>query len=140
MRIGMGWDGDSASVEDMPIASTRPRGRMAGVKRRRVAWLALAVWTIGFEIGPTVHVALHEYLAPHEHEDHDAPPPYRAADHPAHGHHSLAHHGLATLVPGIILFAPAPLPAGPYEPPAPPDVRIAVATPEVVRSRGPPSV
>lgn len=36
--------------------------------RAQIALVACALWVLGFELVPLVHVALHEYLAPHRHE------------------------------------------------------------------------
>ncbi|MCB9629885.1 MAG: hypothetical protein H6725_21135 [Sandaracinaceae bacterium] len=69
-------------------------------RRRRWAWLALALWCAGFEAAPLGHVAWHDALAPHEHgragARTDEP---RAGDeghgHPHGDHHHHAHRGRA---------------------------------------------
>jgi hypothetical protein len=66
--------------------------------------LALA-WTLGFELGPLAHLALHGVLAPHSHShasgerhaDHDDDT--RAPSDEPHGEGSLAHRDVAALVP-----------------------------------------
>jgi hypothetical protein len=103
--------------------------------RRGLAALALVTWALGFEVGPGLHVACHEWLEEHHHPgDHDD-------DHEGgedHGDHALEHHGLAALGAPVVVIVPPPLPAG--ELPAPPTPRLVPfdTTLDVVRSRGPP--
>lgn len=44
----------------------RPRRHRAG--RARVALIALAIWLVGVELGPDLHLALHRHLAAHRHD------------------------------------------------------------------------
>lgn len=44
---------------------TTPRHR---ARRARVALIALAIWLVGVELGPDLHLALHRHLAAHRHE------------------------------------------------------------------------
>ena len=41
-----------------------PRSRQA---RRRIAFAICALWVLGFEVGPGLHVALHDHLPTHTH-------------------------------------------------------------------------
>lgn len=66
-----------------------PRPRRLRLGRRRWALLAALSWVLAFELGPGLHVGLHEWWGHHHHEG-DAP---HAADHPnAHGPHNLPEH------------------------------------------------
>jgi hypothetical protein len=56
-------------------------------RRRTLAWVACAVWLIALELGPDLHLALHDALAAHEHRDNatryrvEATPKARARTH-----------------------------------------------------------
>ena len=144
------------------------RGHRQQERRARIALALCLVWIVGFELGPWLHVALHDHLAPHHHtalgtviDDHDrdaevdehgvattdhAAAPHHAAD-PyahlraalAHGAHSLEHHGVAVPPPAPPVLHPLPVDRRPILVAA--VVAIApLQTPVAhARARGPPS-
>jgi hypothetical protein len=63
--------------------------------RRAMAWLAIALWVLGFEVAPNLHLGLHDLIAPHthggavaQHDDDHGHEHHQDADH----HHDGAHH------------------------------------------------
>jgi hypothetical protein len=131
---------------------------------RRFALVALLVWLIGVEVGPDLHLALHDVLAPHTHAGdvtvfaahrhadgsvHElaaVPRPKRArraAEHElalrlAHGAHSLAHHAAALPPAPPLILAPLPVDRLPLPVvPARIDALVSCAAP-LATARGPP--
>jgi len=115
------------------------RGHRQQERRARIALALCLVWLVGFELGPWLHIALHDHLAPHHHtalgevvddrdrdaevDEHGAP----VEDHAhagartlddahahlraalAHGAHSLEHHGVAVPPPAPPVLHPLPV-------------------------------
>ena len=90
---------------------SRPARRSGRERALAIPALVLALaWTLGFELGPLAHLALHGILAPHSHSHADGE---RHADHDdartpedePHGEGSLAHRDVAALVPLPVITA-----------------------------------
>jgi hypothetical protein len=119
--------------------------------------MLVALWVVGFEVGPGLHVGFHDVWVGHQHQSqHQSAPaePGHAhgpgADHqhqaaperdrdPDHGEQTVAHRGVASFGAPPPILVPAPACAGPIEPPAavverPPETRRITA-----RQRGPPA-
>jgi hypothetical protein len=130
---------------------------------RSLGSVALLVWILGFEVGPAIHVGLHEQLGPHahdgdeieggqafgrfdhsdaEHEDEHGGERDRHLDpwSPEHGEHSVAHRSLATIAGVLDLWSPPPITALDHPPPGAPQLDIIASLVETVRVRGPPQV
>ncbi|HTR49130.1 MAG TPA: hypothetical protein VMJ10_00405 [Kofleriaceae bacterium] len=130
-------------------------------RRARLALVAACLWLFGFELVPDLHLALHDYLAPHTHDGDGISFVHRHADgtvhriSPAkhrragdgadiaieleHGAHSLAHHAAAVRPTLPSLVVPVPVDRRPV-------LVKAVAVDELVSipsvravARGPPS-
>lgn len=105
---------------------------------RGLAIVVLGIWGLGVELGPGLHIALHDLLEAHHHEG-DAPHgEHEDEDDPDHGSNSLAHKHLAVLAapppPHILplrIVGELPAPDQAEEPPR-------SQCPACVRQRGPP--
>jgi hypothetical protein len=116
------------------------RGSGPPLVRRQLAIFVLAIWGLGVELAPGLHVALHDLLEAHHHEGDEAGHHDDPADDPDHGSNSLAHKHVALLaapppprIPPLAVVGEEP----PLEPRAgPPRSR----RPAWVRQRGPPQM
>jgi hypothetical protein len=118
-----------------------PGGRIWFVRSSRFARWAIALWLLGYEWLPGLHVALHESLAAHDHDhdrDHDHDHDHAPEPDPDHGDHSIAHRGVASLEAVAIVFAPPVFRVEILAPPALPAGPARSTAPRVLRSRGPP--
>jgi len=108
------------------------RGHRREERRARIALALCLVWIVGFELGPWLHVALHDHLAPHHHtafgevvDDHDrdaevdehgasvhdhdrAAAPHTITDADAHLLAALAHGAHSLEHHGVAVPPPAP--------------------------------
>jgi hypothetical protein len=89
-------------------------------------------WLAGFEIGPGLHIGLHDLFAHHRHDGDRGDGPTD------HGRHSVAHRAAATIAAGPVLWLPPPLAARATPAPEQPVLRDSLAAPLVLRARGPP--
>ncbi|MCG8421627.1 MAG: hypothetical protein MJE77_27215 [Proteobacteria bacterium] len=69
-------------------------------RQRRFALLACALWVLGFEVAPNLHIGFHDLFADHHHGDSHTED--RDGNSPDHGDGSIEHRGVA------ILEAPPP--------------------------------
>lgn len=129
-----------------------------GETRPRLALILVALWGVGFELAPGLHVGLHGRWGDHHHEtvrfdDHGHDHHLAAAGHhhhhdtepapereqPDHGAGSVAHRGLAALGAPPPILIPGPALAGPSDVPGIAAERPPATSRVTARQRGPPA-